>query len=65
MSREQLTQSEKDEIFNDAVDAFNQDLISELDFRITLRRIGYNAKDIEDLVKCYTPPPPENFLGEL
>ena len=53
MSREQLTQQEKDEIFLDATEAFGEELITEQAFKEQMFRIGMNAKDTEDMVKIY------------
>ena len=63
MTHPQLTQEEKDEIFLDLTSAFEQDQITELDFRMGLRRIGFNATDIEDMVKIYRPKP--DYLEDL
>lgn len=55
---EQLTQQEKDEIFLDSCDAFLTTVITEEQFRADLARLGYNATEIEDLVKEYRPNTP-------
>lgn len=51
----QLTQSEKDEIYLDVCVAFEETVISESEFRGQLARIGYNATDIEDIVRQHRP----------
>lgn len=48
---EQLTQAEKDEIYLDLCQAFEESVISEANFRRELASIGYNATDIEDVVR--------------
>lgn len=55
-----LTKEEQDEIYTDNCNAYNQGIVNEAEFRNCLVRLGYNAKDIEDLEKFYRPPPPEN-----
>ena len=55
---EQLTQSEKDEIFLDSCDAYVEGKITTEQFRSDLVRCGYNASDIEDLIKEYKPNTP-------
>lgn len=52
---DQLSQSEKDEMFLDACAAYNNCQIDELDLRKTLAKLGYNAKDIEDIEKEHRP----------
>jgi hypothetical protein len=47
----QYTQAEKDEIQMDACVAFEADEISEEEFRAILARLGFNATDIEDIVR--------------
>lgn len=55
-----LSREEKEEMVKDACDAYNDARISEQEFRASLGKLGYNATDIEDLVKFYRPAPPEN-----
>lgn len=50
-----LSQAEKDEMFLDACEAFQTERISEKEFRETLAQLGYNATDIEDLVRNPSP----------
>lgn len=50
-----MSQSEKDEMYLDACEAFNTEVISDFEFRLTLAKLGYNAKDIEDCVKQHRP----------
>lgn len=50
-----LSQADKDEMFLDSCDAFSNSFISEKLFRESLAKLGYNAKDIEDLVKEHAP----------
>lgn len=52
---EQLTPSEKDEIYLDACVAFETGVISEEEFRATLARLGYNATDIDYVVREHRP----------
>lgn len=52
---EQLSQSEKDEIYLDCCVAFEIGLIPESVFRAELARLGYNATDIEDVVRQHRP----------
>ena len=54
-----LSQEDKDEIFDDRCDAFRMNLISEQYFRQELARLGYNATEIEEVVKHCRPPPGE------
>lgn len=58
-----LSTSERQEIFEDGCEAFSTEVISESDFRKILIELNYNATDIEDLVKEYNPPAPENYDG--
>jgi Holliday junction resolvasome RuvABC DNA-binding subunit len=55
MWHDQLSQSEKDEMYLDACEAFNIEVISEKEFRETLVQLGYNATDIEEIVKDQRP----------
>lgn len=50
-----LSQSDKDEMYLDACEAFNGGRINEREFRKTLGELGYNATDIEDCVKQHQP----------
>lgn len=50
-----LSSQEKSEIFLDACEAFHTDIISEKEFRETLAKLGYNATEIEDLVRNPQP----------
>lgn len=54
-----LSQSEQDEIYLDACEAFTANQIDEREFREVLNKLGYNATDTEDCVKQYRPPTPE------
>lgn len=55
-----LSREERTELFLDACAAYNNDQIGEKEFIETLAKLGYNATDIEDLVKSNVPTPPEN-----
>lgn len=46
-----LPQSEKDEIFLDSCSAFEAGILDEERFRTILGALGYNATDIEDIVR--------------
>jgi hypothetical protein len=50
-----ISQAEKDEMYLDACEAFNCNIITEREFRDTLGRLGYNATDIEDCVRQHSP----------
>jgi Holliday junction resolvasome RuvABC DNA-binding subunit len=54
-----LSQSDKDEMFQDACQAFQGDVIAESEYIMTLVKLGYNATEIADLVKEFRPPAPE------
>ncbi len=54
MSRHELTQSEKDEIYLDLCVAFESDVITESEFRKGLASLGYNATDISDIVRQHS-----------
>lgn len=60
-----LSDAEKAEIYEDSCSAYHQSIITESDFRISLGKLHYNATDIEDLVKFYRPPAPENDDGDF
>lgn len=55
MWHDQLSQSEKDEMVLDAVQAFIAEEINEKELRETLVNLGYNATDIEDIVRKPQP----------
>lgn len=57
-----LSQEEKAEIYQDRCEAFQGGVIQEDYFRKELVKLGYNATEIEDLVKFYSPSPPENDM---
>jgi hypothetical protein len=65
MNYRQLNQQEKDEVFLDACEAFELSELSEELFRAILGNLGYNATDIEDIVREHRPPAPENSNGEF
>lgn len=46
-----LSTDERLEMYEDAIEAYRRAVISEQDLRLTLAKLGYNAKDIEDEVK--------------
>jgi len=50
-----LSQSEKDEMYLDSCVAFETEVINEKEFRETLAKLGYNATDIEDIVRDNRP----------
>lgn len=50
-----LSQQEKAEMFLDLLQAFSTDVITEKEFRESLAKLGYNATDIEDLVRSPKP----------
>lgn len=52
---EQLTSEERGEIFLDSCEAFKSGKITEREFRKDMIRCGFNATDIEDLVRQYRP----------
>ena len=52
-----LSQQDKDEMVADACDAFAKTIISEVEFRQHLAKLGYNATDIEDEVRRNAPQP--------
>lgn len=54
-----LTQQDKEEMFADACQAFQIEVIAESEFIMTLVKLGYNATEIADLVKEFRPPAPE------
>lgn len=58
-----LSTEEKQEYYKDSCDAFQASLINEREFRMALVMLGHNATDIEEAVKFYRPPPPENEDG--
>lgn len=55
MTYQHLPKEEKDEIFEDRCVAFGQDLIREEEFRSELGKLGYNATEIEEIVRFYRP----------
>lgn len=59
-----LSSSEKREMEEDSCEAFQRGMISDMDFRLALGRLGYNATDIQDFIKQYSPEPPENADGD-
>lgn len=59
-----LSSGDKEEMAKDSCDAFNDGKISEGELRLSLGSLGYNATDIEDLIKFYRPEPPENDNGD-
>lgn len=59
-----LSEEDKQEMVQDSCDAFREDKISEVEFRQSLGKLGFNATDIEGLVKDYRPEPPENANGD-
>lgn len=46
-----LSSQDRREMYEDAIAAFKREDINEWEFRQTLVKLGYNAKDIEDEVK--------------
>lgn len=58
------TQQERDEHFLDLCAGFKDGLVDESIFRIELGQLGYNATDIEDIVKQNAPTAPENEDGD-
>lgn len=50
-----MSQAEKDEMYLDSCAAFNTEVISEKEFRLTLAKLGYNATEIEEIVKQHAP----------
>jgi len=50
-----ISKEEKDEMYLDACTAFNTEVINEKEFRATLGKLGYNATDIEDIVRWHRP----------
>lgn len=46
-----LSTEERLEMYEDAIEAFKNAVISEEDLKRTLAKLGYNAKDIEDEVQ--------------
>lgn len=50
-----LSTEERLEMYEDAIEAFKQRMISEYDLRLTLAKLGYNASDIEDEVRHNAP----------
>lgn len=59
-----LSSEEKCEMEEDSCEAFQRGMISDIEFRLALGRLGYNATDIQDFVKQYRPGPPENEHGD-
>lgn len=55
MTYQHLPKEEKDEIYNDRCEAFELDMISEKEFRSVLGKLGYNATEIEEIVRFYRP----------
>jgi len=54
-----LSQADKDELFDDRCEAFEKNIIDELAFRLELAALDYNATEIEEVVRFYRPPKPE------
>lgn len=52
---DQLSQSEKDEMYLDACAAYKAGLIDELDLRKCLASLGYTATEIEDIERQHRP----------
>lgn len=46
-----LSTEDRLEMYEDAIDAYKRAVISERELRLTLAKLGYNAKDIEDEVR--------------
>lgn len=57
------SQQEREEHFLDMCEGFKDDLVDEHEFRSELASLGYNATEIEDLVREHRPSPPENDDG--
>lgn len=57
-----LSQSEIQEMIDDACSAYHQGMIEDSELRQQLSRLGLNATDISDLEKQHRPPPPEEDL---
>lgn len=59
------SQQDRDDHFLDLCSGFEDGLIEEAEFRSELGHLGYNATDIEELVREHRCKPPENEDGDF
>lgn len=50
-----LSKQEQAEMYLDACSAFNAGIISDQELRQTLARLGYNATEIQEIVRQHAP----------